>query len=93
LMQKPRLILGDEPVASLDPITSVQIMDFLKEIHNLENVATIVNLHDVEIARKYSTRIIGIAGGRVVFDDSPDQLSEEALHRIYIPDDKFTVGV
>jgi phosphonate transport system ATP-binding protein len=91
LMQKPRLLLGDEPVASLDPITSVQIMNFLKEIHELENITTIVNLHDVELAKKYSNRIIGIAGGKVVFDGSPQQLDEEALHKIYIPDE--LVGV
>lgn len=93
LMQKPRLILGDEPVASLDPITSVQIMNFIKEIHELEKITTILNLHDVELAKKYSTRIIGIANGSVVFDGTPDQLTEEALHQIYIPDDSFAIGV
>jgi phosphonate transport system ATP-binding protein len=93
LMQKPKLILGDEPVASLDPITSVQIMNFLKEIHDLEKTTTIVNLHDVELAKKYSTRIIGIARGSVVFDGPPNQLTEEALHQIYIPDDSVIIGV
>lgn len=94
LMQKPKLILGDEPVASLDPITSVQIMDFMREIHDMEKITSIVNLHDVELAKKYSTRIIGIAGGQVVFDGPPAELDEDALHRIYVPDERSNlVGV
>ncbi len=93
LMQKPRLILGDEPVASLDPITSIQIMNFLKEIHELENIMTILNLHDVELAKKYCNRIIGIAGGRIVFDGTADMLNEETLHKIYVPDESLEAFV
>lgn len=86
LMQKPDLLLGDEPVASLDPITSVQIMELLSELHRSEGLTVLLNLHDVQLAKTYAKRIIGLAGGTVVFDGSPKELDDEALLRIYPPD-------
>ncbi|MCF6094300.1 phosphonate ABC transporter ATP-binding protein [Microaerobacter geothermalis] len=83
LMQYPSIILGDEPVASLDPVTSRAIMDLLKEINEKDRITMIINLHDTEIARRYATRIIGLAKGRIVFDGQPDALTEEQILRIY----------
>ncbi|WP_438445288.1 phosphonate ABC transporter ATP-binding protein [Gorillibacterium sp. sgz5001074] len=86
LMQKPELLLGDEPVASLDPVTSVQIMELLSHLHRTEGLTLLLNLHDVELARRYGKRIIGLAGGRIVFDGPPESLDDAALQRIYPPD-------
>jgi phosphonate transport system ATP-binding protein len=83
LMQKPKMILGDEPVASLDPVTSKTILDFIAELHQIEKITVILNLHDVALAQKYAKRIIGIADGEVVFDGRPDQLGEAELELIY----------
>ncbi|GGK11858.1 phosphonates import ATP-binding protein PhnC [Caldalkalibacillus thermarum] len=83
IMQKPKLLLGDEPVASLDPVTSNQVLDLIKEIHHSEQMTTILNLHDVELALKYCDRIIGLAHGRKVFDGSPRQVNDKVLEQIY----------
>lgn len=86
LMQRPDILLGDEPVASLDPVTSVQIMELLAELHRTEGLTLILNLHDVELAKTYAKRIIGLQGGAIVFDGPPEKLNDEALKRIYPPD-------
>jgi phosphonate transport system ATP-binding protein len=83
LVQNPKLILGDEPVASLDPRTSTSVMDLLASINKEENITLMINLHDVELARKYATRIIGISNGEVVFDGSPELLNDAVLSQIY----------
>jgi phosphonate transport system ATP-binding protein len=83
LMQKPKLILGDEPVASLDPLTSESVMELLKSINQREHITMMINLHDVELAKRYATRIIGISKGRVVYDGPPQKLNSSALDRIY----------
>ncbi|RXT14936.1 phosphonate ABC transporter ATP-binding protein [Ammoniphilus sp. CFH 90114] len=83
LVQRPKLILGDEPVASLDPLTSRSIMDLLKSINKEENITMIINLHDVELAKQYATRVIGISHGRIVFDDIPERLDGPSLEKIY----------
>ncbi|MFD1735934.1 phosphonate ABC transporter ATP-binding protein [Bacillus salitolerans] len=83
LLQKPKLILGDEPVASLDPNTSVQVMSLLKKINQEDKITMMINLHDVKLAKDFATRIIGISNGRVVFDDIPDKLTAEDLENIY----------
>lgn len=83
LLQHPDLILGDEPVASLDPITAKSIMKLLKEINEEDKITMMINLHDVELAKKFATRIIGIANGHVVFNGPPDELREEDLLKIY----------
>jgi phosphonate transport system ATP-binding protein len=86
LMQMPDILLGDEPVASLDPVTSEQIMRLLAELHRTEGLTLVLNLHDVQLARTYAKRIIGLAGGDIVFDGPPVELDEETLQRIYPPD-------
>ncbi|MFC0331788.1 phosphonate ABC transporter ATP-binding protein [Paenibacillus sepulcri] len=83
LSQKPQLILADEPIASLDPVTSKTIMEHLSAICREDGITCIVNLHQVEIARDYATRIIGIHKGEVVFDGAPSALTEDVIHRIY----------
>ena len=83
LMQEPRLILCDEPIASLDPNASKVIMDHLSEINRTMKITCILNLHQVDVAMKYSKRIIGITSGRIVYDGSPDQLTKSIIHEIY----------
>ncbi|WP_407311188.1 phosphonate ABC transporter ATP-binding protein [Desulfosporosinus sp. SB140] len=83
LIQNPKIILCDEPIASLDPNASKIIMDHLKNISNEMGITVIVNLHQVEVALKYSDRIIGINKGSVVFDGMPDNLTLEKIQAIY----------
>ncbi|MFO7637467.1 MAG: phosphonate ABC transporter ATP-binding protein [Clostridia bacterium] len=68
LAQQPKVMLADEPVASLDPITTVQVMDYLKKINKEDGITTIANLHHVDLALKYATRVVGIRAGKVVYD-------------------------
>lgn len=83
LMQDPKLLLADEPIASLDPKSSVIVMDYIKKVAEERGLTCIVNLHQVEMAKKYATRIIGINNGTIVFDDSPNKLTDEIIHDIY----------
>ena len=83
LMQEPRLILCDEPIASLDPSSSKVIMDHLNGINAAMKLTCICNLHQVDVALKYSKRIIGITAGQIVYDGPPDQLSRTKIHEIY----------
>lgn len=83
IMQKPKLILCDEPIASLDPRSSKVIMDHLSKINKEKKITCIVNLHQVDVAVKYSKRIIGITAGKVVYDGPPEGLSQERIHEIY----------
>ncbi|MCL1829491.1 MAG: phosphonate ABC transporter ATP-binding protein [Oscillospiraceae bacterium] len=83
LMQEPRLILCDEPIASLDPSSSKIIMDHLSNINKTMKITCILNLHQVDVALKYSGRIIGITSGRIVYDGPPDRLSKTKIHEIY----------
>jgi phosphonate transport system ATP-binding protein len=83
LVQNPKIILGDEPVASLDPNTSASVMSLLKEINKQDRITMIINLHDVKLAKEFADRIIGIAGGEVVFDGKPDELTQQDLENIY----------
>jgi phosphonate transport system ATP-binding protein len=83
LLQKPQIVLGDEPVSSLDPVISRSIMELLSDIHQRHGLITVINLHDVELAKQFATRIIGISRGLVVFDGRPDELTDEAQQMIY----------
>lgn len=83
LAQRPRLILADEPVASLDPETSDKVLTILHRIAKEDRIAAIVSLHQVELARKFADRVIGLAGGSVVFDGGVDSLSQQVLDTIY----------
>lgn len=86
IMQQPKLILCDEPIASLDPKASRIIMDHLAEINAKKNITCIVNLHQVDVAIKYSRRIIGVTGGKIVYDGSTFGLTDEIIHQIYQSD-------
>ena len=68
LAQEAKIILADEPVASLDPLTTKQVLDDLKKINEDFGITTIVNLHSIALARQYATRIIGLHAGEIVFD-------------------------
>lgn len=83
LAQKPRLILADEPVASLDPVTTIQVMDDFKRINRDFKITIVANMHHVDLALKYATRIIGIKDGKVVFDGPSTQVNEDILMQIY----------
>lgn len=83
LAQGPKVILADEPVASLDPVSSEEIMQLLHQICRRDGITLLVNLHQVELARRFADRIIGLNEGRVVFDGTPDQLDRTALASIY----------
>lgn len=83
LMQQAKIVLGDEPVASLDPVTSQEIMEELRMINQTMDKTVIVNIHSVELAKKFSTRIIALQDGRVVFDGKPELLTNDMLTMIY----------
>jgi phosphonate transport system ATP-binding protein len=83
LAQQPRLVLADEPVASLDPATAARVLELLHGICRDSAIAVVVSLHQVELARRFADRVIGIAAGRVVYDGAPAALDDRALQRIY----------
>ena len=83
LMQAPRLVLADEPIASLAPLNAKIVMDALRVINEREGITVITNLHTLDTARAYCERIIGMAGGRVVFDGAPHELTADAVQEIY----------
>jgi len=82
LMQNPKILLADEPVASLDPKNTRRIMDVLRQVSE-NGISVMVNLHSVELVKEYCTRAIGIAKGRIVFDGHPSQLTDSLLHTLY----------
>lgn len=83
LAQEAKIILADEPVASLDPLTTKQVMDDLKRINQELGITTIVNLHFIDLAREYATRIIGLRAGEVVFDGPVSDATNERFAAIY----------
>jgi phosphonate transport system ATP-binding protein len=83
LTQKPKIILADEPVASLDPVTTVQVMDDFARINRDLGITIVANMHHVDLALKYATRIIGIKAGEIVYDGSSKDINEEILMNIY----------
>ena len=83
IAQQPNLILADEPVASLDPETAHRVLGMLHEITKQDDIPTIVSLHQVDLAKAFADRIIGLNDGEVVFDGPPSELGEAALDRIY----------
>ncbi|MBD8026976.1 phosphonate ABC transporter ATP-binding protein [Ureibacillus sp. Re31] len=83
LVQQPKLLLCDEPIASLDPNASKIIMDHLKDISETMGITVLVNLHQVDVALKYSDRVIGLNKGRIVYDGVPEKLSNSAIRDIY----------
>ncbi len=87
LMQNPKLLLVDEPTASLDPKTSRQIMRLICELCQEQNLATIINIHDVALAQQFVHRVVGLRAGEIVYDGAPDGLSPEILTTIYGEED------
>jgi phosphonate transport system ATP-binding protein len=83
LAQEPEVVLADEPVASLDPATSEEILDLLTGIQRRDRITMVVSLHQVEYARRYAERVIGLNDGRVVFDGTADALTPDVLESIY----------
>ncbi|ACS58669.1 phosphonate ABC transporter, ATPase subunit [Rhizobium leguminosarum bv. trifolii WSM1325] len=83
LLQNPKMVLADEPIASLDPLNAKIVMDALRDINEREGITVITNLHTLDTARNYCERIVGMAGGRVVFDGKPAELTAEAVKEIY----------
>ena len=83
IIQKPKLLLCDEPIASLDPSSAKTIMDLLYDMTRRRRIACIVNLHQLDVALTYSTRIIGLCRGEIVFDGTPQELTDADIERIY----------
>jgi phosphonate transport system ATP-binding protein len=83
LLQRPQIILADEPIASLDPKNTQMVMDALKRINEDMGITVICNLHDLDIARHYCNRLVGMSEGRVVFDDVPEKFTENLVQSLY----------
>ena len=83
VMQEPKLLLADEPTSSLDPRTSVEIMELLASVGRTRAIPVVVNMHDVTLAKRFADRIVGMAGGRIVYDGSAADLRDDVLRQIY----------
>lgn len=83
LMQEPKMMLADEPVASLDPATSHSVMKYLEEINRQDGITVICNLHFLSLARRYATRVIALKAGQIVFDGLPAEIDEARFREIY----------
>ncbi|CEA12309.1 Phosphate-import ATP-binding protein PhnC [Mycoplasma capricolum subsp. capripneumoniae] len=83
LAQQPFLIIADEPVSALDPILANQVMKDFKNINKKDGITVIINIHHVDLAKKYATRVIGLNNGEIVFDDVPSKLDAQAMKKIY----------
>ena len=83
IVQQPKLLLADEPIASLDPKSAEIVMTQIKDITNERHLTCIVNLHQVDYAKRFASRIIGIKDGLIVFDGQPSELSDDIIADIY----------
>jgi phosphonate transport system ATP-binding protein len=83
LMQSPALLLADEPTSSLDPKTAVEVMELMARLTGEAGVPVIVNIHNVDLAKRFAVRVIGMTGGAVVFDGPPEALENHHLREIY----------
>lgn len=90
LMQDPKIILADEPIASLDPMNAKIVMDALRRIHEEDGRMVIANLHTLDTARQYCDRVIGMRQGQVVFDGPPSELTTSVAREIYGADESFS---
>jgi phosphonate transport system ATP-binding protein len=86
LMQSPVLILADEPVASLDPISSDVVMTHLQKLNKERNMTVVTAVHSVSLVKKYSSRVIGLHSGKIIFDGLPDELDDSIIKKIYEKD-------
>lgn len=84
MAQRPRIVLADEPIASLDPATGEKVLADLHRICREDGITAVVSLHQVELARRFADRVIGLAGGRIVFEGPASQLGQTALDQIYL---------
>lgn len=91
LAQNPKIILADEPVASLDPVTAKQVMDDFRRINREMNISVLINIHHVDLALQYADRVIGIKAGEVVYDGPASEVNEAVLAEVY--GGQFEVGV
>lgn len=91
LMQEPRILLADEPIASLDPLNAKVVMDALADINRRDGITVLVNLHTLDTARTYCRRIIGMSGGHIVFDGVPEDLTAPTVQAIYGQADEHAV--
>ena len=82
-MQEPDLVLADEPTSSLDPKTSVEIMELIARRAGERDIPAIVNIHNVGLARRFADRIVGMSKGEIVFDGPPQALEDRHLMQIY----------
>ena len=83
LSQNPKMILADEPIASLDPMSAEIVMSSLRDIHEREKITVICNLHTLDTARSYCDRVIGMLHGKLVFDGKPEELTSSVVKDIY----------
>lgn len=83
LAQNPEVILADEPVAALDPITAAQVMDDFKKFNEEMNISILINIHHVDLALKYASRVIGIKAGEIIYDGPAKDVDGEVLKAIY----------
>lgn len=90
LMQDPKIILADEPIASLDPMNAQVVMQALRRIHEEDGRMVIANLHTLDTARRYCDRVIGMRAGRIVFDATPDKLTTDMAREIYGAGEEFS---
>jgi phosphonate transport system ATP-binding protein len=89
LMQKPRMVLADEPIASLDPLNAQIVMQALRSIYEQDGITVVCNLHTLDTARSYCERVIGMAEGRVVFDGPVAELTDAKVREIYGAEEAF----
>ncbi|MFH8134901.1 phosphonate ABC transporter ATP-binding protein [Pantoea osteomyelitidis] len=82
LMQNPKILLADEPVASLDPKNTRRIMEVLRQVSE-QGISVMVNLHSIELVKSWCTRVIGIQRGEILFDGHPSRLTDSVLHQLY----------
>lgn len=83
LAQQPKIMLADEPVAALDPVTARQVMDDFRRINKEMNISILINIHHVDLALEYADRVIGIRAGEVVYDGPSSEVTQEVLDQIY----------
>jgi len=91
IAQNPKIILADEPIASLDPVSSRQVMNYFKKLNREKKITILVNIHDVEAALEFSDRILGIRHGELVFDGPASEVDAEVIRNIYGQDPKDIV--
>ena len=83
LMQDPRIILADEPVASLDPATSHSVMKYVEDLNRREGITVMCSLHFLSLARRYGTRVVAMKAGQILFDGLPAEIDERRFKEIY----------